>query len=302
MKTARKLCWLIAMVGLVVMVGCDKDNPTGGSGNTNWNLTGTWNVTITETGQSGTDQDDMIFLQDGNTVTIRYQNNTGTIVGDSIHFVQTEQGVIVGRSDGKIISNNSITGTWTFQDNGSTNSGTWVGVKISDATDLPHYTIPVANITVDGEVLDWGTITPVITDVTGDGNNISGSDVHKIYLARDADHVYARIEMANGIPDQTLCYHLNFNPNYNQVPGDHLIQVHMAEPQCKVCQYVGSGQSNQNIADGFMEFNGSTIELSVPIAPLAPPDTSFVDAYCHISGGGSGQSDHTSTIKAIFQP
>lgn len=69
--------------------------------------------------------------------------------------------------------------------------------------------IPYAKIKVDGKLGDWAGISPVLTDPAGDlssnydSGKYKGTDVTKLFLAKDNTKLYVRMEFANGKPRNT---------------------------------------------------------------------------------------------------
>lgn len=75
-------------------------------------------------------------------------------------------------------------------------------------------------IVINGDAGDWGVATPVLTDLTGEKGSwmaVNG-DLQKLYLARDSNYLYVRMEMAGDIASvgQSFMYGLRFR----QSPGD----------------------------------------------------------------------------------
>jgi len=63
------------------------------------------------------------------------------------------------------------------------------------------FTIPAATITIDGDPGDWPPQAVVFEDVSGDGDpNKSGTDLEKLYLAKDAEYLYAGMSFYDGDP------------------------------------------------------------------------------------------------------
>lgn len=82
---------------------------------------------------------------------------------------------------------------------------------------------PFAAITVDGDIFDWQGISPAIIDRVGDKlGSYSGTDISKVYLARDDTYLYLRIDLADGPPNPDFIgYHTNFSQNPELAAGDY---------------------------------------------------------------------------------
>jgi len=70
-----------------------------------------------------------------------------------------------------------------------------------------NFNVPTATIDIDGSEADWLAITPdgdevVFTDVSGDGDPArTGTDLEKLYLAKDDDYLYIGMTLHDGNPD-----------------------------------------------------------------------------------------------------
>jgi len=53
--------------------------------------------------------------------------------------------------------------------------------------------VPLASITVDGSVSDWGDIAPVIADGLGDVE-YSGLDIENVFVAQNDTHIFIRLD------------------------------------------------------------------------------------------------------------
>jgi hypothetical protein len=142
--------------------------------------------------------------------------------------------------------------------------------------------VQTATITVDGSTADWTGIAPVITDTTGDSAT-AGTDISRVYLAKDASNIYARIDLANGTPAGSLYFGIGFiSPQH---AGDRFIFVNIGNNQCSVESRISdTGGYHTFVASGAVAVNGSTIEISVPRASLNPPASSEVGAWVDADG------------------
>jgi hypothetical protein len=62
------------------------------------------------------------------------------------------------------------------------------------------YSIPERTIAVDGQGSDWNGTEPVILDATGDSLCVPDIDLVRLYLARDHDAVYWRLDTEGAVP------------------------------------------------------------------------------------------------------
>jgi hypothetical protein len=78
------------------------------------------------------------------------------------------------------------------------NIGTWNAVR---GDNVLGSGIPVqqsAQIDIDGNMSDWGAITPILSDPSGDQNGAE-ADYTTLYVAEDAQYIYLRIKTANSV-------------------------------------------------------------------------------------------------------
>ena len=117
----------------------------------------------------------------------------------------------------------------------------------------PHFQVPFANITIDGNPADWSGIQPALSDRAGDarGGPIGG-DITALYLARDGTKAYLRIDVTNGPPDSSVDLNVSFYTNCFFNAGDRFVYVSPSSGWCTVEQYTSStsGGSHITLATG----------------------------------------------------
>ncbi len=203
----------------------------------------------------------------------------GTITDSTIDLTMTSYDSYVTSMNGSV-ADTLISGSWTLSDS----SGTWRAERIFEYPCAPHQ-VPIADILVDGTTTDWDTIEPAIVDPIGDGGQIAGSDIAKVYLGRDYQNQYIRIETANGAPTGGLYYGVSFYPHKHPRTGDRFVFMNMSIPACSINMVVDPNQgSHSQVIEGQIAVAGNTIECAVPIIGLYPPDTSFIKAWSDSSG------------------
>ncbi len=64
--------------------------------------------------------------------------------------------------------------------------------------------IPPMMISVDGNIEDWGTVQPFISDPAGDSSGtVGGTDIEGIYFAHDGSSLYLLYDLADGRPGKS---------------------------------------------------------------------------------------------------
>jgi hypothetical protein len=79
-------------------------------------------------------------------------------------------------------------------------------------------TLPIASISVDGDLSDWDSIAPFTTDDDGDySEDVSGSDLTDLYLARgENDELYVGFRLSDNQtnPETIYVFHLANSPGF----------------------------------------------------------------------------------------
>lgn len=166
--------------------------------------------------------------------------------------------------------------------------------------ELPFF-IPYANITIDGDISDWQGIPPAIIDQIGDKlGDYSGTDIDKVYLARDDSYLYFRIDLADGPPNSqyerpSIGFHtaLHQNPDPQAVPGDYFLFGYFGYGSWRASLYqVGVIAYDELAAAGFY-----SLEMTVSLFRLLDP--AFLYIATHMNFGQEG-FDWTPWVKVIF--
>jgi len=116
--------------------------------------------------------------------------------------------------------------------------------------------IPSAAITVDGYVTDWASaqISPIAGDFQNDGQYLQGDDIQAIYIAKDLDYLYLRMDLWE-----------NVNPEFGNGPapdqGRYAFQIESDGPFPDLYLGVAGGDSPGGWSLGF---NGSNGEITPP--------------------------------------
>ncbi len=160
----------------------------------------------------------------------------------------------------------------------------------------PAYSVTRRTITVDGSFSDWAGISPAVTDPAGDANNLPGSDITALYVARDNNNVYFRMDLATGPPSPSLFYGLDFK--VDDAVGDRFVFIHMSAFRCTVDQWDSDvAHTHFAVATGQLAVNQNQIEFSVPSSALNLPVPSLVHAWDDTSGPSI---DQTTRFEALW--
>jgi hypothetical protein len=111
---------------------------------------------------------------------------------------------------------------------------------------LPVYEVPQRTMLVDATTNDWDGVQPAIVDPAGDGNELLGSDMLALYVARDPQNIYVRLDLANGPPSSQLYFGVSFNRS-DEI-GERFIFVQMSTLQCSVDQWVDDQYNHTPVA------------------------------------------------------
>ena len=73
------------------------------------------------------------------------------------------------------------------------------------------FEIPNNTIAVDGDMSDWTSIDPLHADISGDNDtDLTGSDIEKVYLAKDDTYLYVGMTLHGGDPNPAVIYGIGF--------------------------------------------------------------------------------------------
>jgi len=130
------------------------------------------------------------------------------------------------------------------------------------------------SINEDGLVDDWTSVSSSFTDQTSEESAImAGSDIKDIYLAKDDNYLYFRIDLANGAPNKTwveneyIRYQFNFEVEdlYNT---QKQISIWWENNQWNVSTMYEShdGYVNDHSPDAYVQDNENILEGRVSLA------------------------------------
>jgi hypothetical protein len=175
--------------------------------------------------------------------------------------------------------------------------------SLSDS--LSSVTARRATIAVDGYPSDWGNI-PALTSspIMGFSENEPGSRASAVYIARDDNFLYWRMDLANGGRNAKYRYELLFGQG--GVMTDQVFEVrYSADPSGNWGETLYSMDSNDVLetvyapeataAFGQSAVFGNCIEGRIPIASLAGKSLPFAWGAIYFNDGDAGivgQSEH----------
>lgn len=96
------------------------------------------------------------------------------------------------------------------------------GVFMPPAGPLTIPQVSDGTISVDGNINDWGGISPVLEDVGGErGQTMAANgDLLKVFLARDSSHLYVRMDLAGDITGSAVSQAIMYGLRFRQSPGN----------------------------------------------------------------------------------
>ena len=173
--------------------------------------------------------------------------------------------------------------------------------------------IPAATISVqDSAVSDWGTITPVFSDLIGDNDpNLQGSDLQDLYLAKDDQYLYLRMTLADGQPNTTVMsdpwqvmgYFVQFRTGRWEFPGGRVIQVNRTDTgnwRVEVWERDSNGQLvYQEDYEGYAQAVVNDLEFMVPISDLGNLSGKYLSTWTQWIPTSREPSDENETCLRI---
>lgn len=263
----------------------------GGSGN--------WDITISYNGAPFITLPTYTISQSGSNLILSYAldstpKGTGTISNTSVSFSTSY--ICLNFTFNGTLDNNIINGTCTA-DNGY--NGTFTMTKNTPGS-YTQLTIPTATVNIDGNTSDWSGISPIITDNTGEGNSsVSGSDIYRVYLAKDSINLYVRLDLANGTPSDDLYIGIDVYQQIDQQAGDRLIFFNFPTSVTVESRNSACDGYHSFVAVGAMVVNGSIVEASVPLSALNASSTRFIRVH-NDSSDDVNSIDWTYIAKIMF--
>lgn len=171
--------------------------------------------------------------------------------------------------------------------------------------------IPMAAIKVDGRSADWLSVPPLFEERAGDNwgaRNETGTDISKIYLARDSENLFLHFVLADGDPNSRLSssryveYNLDlWKPNEDSV---YRLQVRFENRRWRAyfVRHDYLSRRTTDFAEGTVRTGDSCIEAKYPLSAVAtrfPPDRPLT-LSANIGYDNEGkwkQTDATITIR-----
>jgi hypothetical protein len=168
-----------------------------------------------------------------------------------------------------------------------------------------HFKIPTATITIDGNSDDWNNIEPTLEDDVDDQDpkaDYDGTDLHKLYLAKDDTFLYAMMTFYDGEPytGTTMVYGLSFKQltGYNDSVGDRWTYALYYDNSwsVKVVELVDIETLETTDIDGYSSnkyigVGSNFIEWKVSLSAMGTRDGRFIQVwiYPYNVSGKSGE-------------
>ncbi len=187
-----------------------------------------------------------------------------------------------------------------------------------------HFKIPTATITIDGNSDDWSDIEPVFEDEVNDQDpdaDYDGTDLHKLYLAKDDTFLYIMMTLYDGAPytdlpdDWSSFYFVTFQQSvrYSEEVGDISIYAEYYKNDGKwyvkisktesVDPYESTEIANYN-SSKYINTGSNFIEWKVYLEDMGTLNQKFIRVWIHPHIGGQGDKypvsdDYTSYVHII---
>lgn len=129
--------------------------------------------------------------------------------------------------------------------------------------------IPYAKIKIDGKLDDWTGIEPMVTDPVNDNiGGKSGTDIRKIFLAKDDKYIYIRFDLATYESTFNYDHHISLTP-IEGGPTVMLISLNGAK-EAEILEYLGNNTSpkTRNLGNGYIVRKGNYYEARYSLKPI----------------------------------
>ena len=148
-------------------------------------------------------------------------------------------------------------------------------------------TVQDGSITIDGGPSDWNGVAPIVSDSPTDSICGPGTDIKAIYLAKDGNYLYWRVDTADGIfsfdgsPDSKILVLVFLEPpNTANGPYWNGLIVNAGDPNAG---YVSGRYNNHEWIDlyGGPEYGtvGTVAEGRIALAEFTPFNIIYINAY-----------------------
>lgn len=157
----------------------------------------------------------------------------------------------------------------------------------------------------------WGEIPPVFVDLIGDNNPaVPGSDIHEVYLAKDAENLYVRMTLADGPPNQApmpedpysaMHYVVQLRPGHDRFHGVPYAGAVYRQGQGWQAFIHRSDQGGVTVlhTSSEVQTGDDFLQWSIPLAHLGPLTGKYVAAWTHWTPGWTRPSDFNETCIRI---
>jgi hypothetical protein len=155
------------------------------------------------------------------------------------------------------------------------------------------FTIPVAAISIDGDISDWNGMQPVFEDAVNDQHpdaDFDGTDLHKFYLAKDETFLYMLITLYDGPPKTDIHTQYGFQANqsseFHDTSGDHLAKAGFSRGAWYAGIHVRSstvhgGQDIASYPSHYVGTGANFIEWKVLLSDMGTIHDRYVLVYIH---------------------
>ena len=188
------------------------------------------------------------------------------------------------------------------------------GLEASPSGNIIIPTVPNDSINVqDHSITDWGAISPVFNDRTGDGYpSLQGSDLSKLYLAKDANYLYVRMTLADGVPNTSPSY----PPDYARM--QYFVQFRLnderyTDARMTSASYINNAwqvlvTENRSVGGFVVHYNSSSgdaqavvndLEWRVRLSDIGPIGGRLLSTWTHYTPGSASPGDYNDTCLRV---
>jgi len=154
------------------------------------------------------------------------------------------------------------------------------------------FEIPRADINIDGNISDWSSIEPVVTDAVNDqdaGADFAGTDLQKLYLAKDDTFLYVGMTLFDGNPKTDIHTQYGFEAIQSlsgSVPGDHLAKAGFRDGNWYSAVHVRGVGDTAHYPSSYVGVGANFIEWKVLLSDMGSMNDKYVFAYIHVFENG----------------
>jgi hypothetical protein len=277
-KNSNRIVMIIGVIFILLFSTCDEATDEI---NTEYNITGTWDIYIEINNEPGEMQSKWIIIQDESNLDVIHPFQCQGTIEDNVIELDYQTYNITYSFVATVTDLQTFSGSWSAS---TSDVGSWRGEKYSESTQIPVFDVPIANTAIDGEMTDWTSVEIAIEDENEGRDDISipGSDIEYVKLALNPDKSRLFFLMkASEIINIEVWYRMWFDNDkdgeIDNEPDDRQVDFEYNNGKWEIVSEGNMGDNPFEVnEDGEVFSTGQYIEGSVDIQMLGLEQEFFI--------------------------